>query len=83
MSAVVIGSFGPRLKRKLNSPESCHTVSRMTNWLTVRTFLAFFLALAGLGLMLVRPPDPVVVVGALCAAIGLTFLFRLTMTLRR
>ncbi len=53
----------------------------MSKWLTVPTFLAFFLALAGLGLMF--RPEPLVMVGAVLAAIGLTFLLRLTLALRR
>jgi hypothetical protein len=55
----------------------------MNIWLTVRTCIAVFLVLFGIGLMFVRSEDERLMLGALFAAIGLTFIFRMALVLRR
>jgi hypothetical protein len=55
----------------------------MNPWLTTRMFIAVFLALFGIGLMFVRSEDGRVLGGAGIAAIGLTFLLRVALELRR
>ena len=54
----------------------------MNNWLTVRTFLAFFFAILGIGVTFVRSDDQRILLGAIIASIGLTFLLRLSIALR-
>jgi hypothetical protein len=55
----------------------------MSFWMTLRTGAAVFLALLGIGLMFVRSEDSRLVIGAFIAAIGLTFLLRVAIVLRR
>jgi hypothetical protein len=55
----------------------------MSLWLTVRAFIAIFLAAFGIGLMFVRTEDMRVFVGAALMALGLTFLLRLGLALRQ
>jgi hypothetical protein len=55
----------------------------MSLWLTVRAFIAIFLAAFGIGLMFVRTEDMRVFVGAALVALGLTFLLRLGLALRQ
>jgi hypothetical protein len=52
----------------------------MSTWLTVRTFIALFLAILGVGMMFTA--DIRIFVGAMIAAIGLTFLVRLAIAFR-
>ncbi len=54
---------------------------RMSMWLTVRTFAALFLVVCGIGMVFV-PMNPAMVIGALLAATGLTYLIRLLIALR-
>ncbi len=63
-----------------NSAELRRKVLRMSTWLTVRTFIALFLALLGIGMMFT--PDIRIFVGAALAAIGFTFLVRLMVAFR-
>ena len=55
----------------------------MNIWLTVRTFIALFLIVLGIGLVFVRTEDMRIMLGAVFAAIGLTFLLRMALVLRR
>jgi hypothetical protein len=55
----------------------------MNAWMTLRTGAAVFVALVGIGLMFVRSEDTRLVIGAFLAAIGLTFLLRVAIALRR
>ncbi len=55
----------------------------MSIWLTARTFIALFLILYGIGLIFVRSEYGLMMVGAVFAAIGLTFLFRMALVLRQ
>jgi hypothetical protein len=48
----------------------------MNIWLTIRSFIAFFFVLFGLAFMLNVPPERALL-GALFAAIGLAFFWRL------
>ncbi len=52
----------------------------MSAWLTVRTFAALFLVILGIGMMFTA--DVRIFVGAVLAALGLTFLVRLIMAFR-
>ena len=55
----------------------------MNIWLTVRTFLALFLIIFGVGLAFVRTEDMRILVGAALAAIGLTFMVRIALVLQQ
>ena len=54
----------------------------MNNWITVRTAAALFLVLFGIGLAFARSADGRIFIGSALAAVGLTFLLRLTLALR-
>lgn len=53
----------------------------MNIWILIRTFIAFFLALFGVAVM-AGADQSRAMVGALLAALGLTFLFRLLLSVR-
>lgn len=63
----------PPLRRKMLA---------MNIWLTVRTFIAIFFVAFGIGLMVARSEDMRLMVGALLAAFGLTFMLRMALVLR-
>jgi hypothetical protein len=54
----------------------------MNNWLAVRAFIAFYLAILGVGLMFGQQ-DERLMVGALLVTIGVTFLLRMVVELRQ
>ncbi len=54
----------------------------MNIWLTVRTFIALFLIVFGVGLVFVRSEDSRILLGAVLAALGLTFMLRVALALR-
>ncbi len=58
-------------------------VLRYDAWLTLRTFIALFLILFGVGLMFVHAEDNRILLGAVFAAIGLTFVLRMVLVLRQ
>lgn len=56
----------------------------MNIWLTIRTFGAVFLLFLGIGLLFVRTEEGGrIFIGALLIAIGVTFLLRLALALRK
>ncbi len=55
----------------------------MNPYLTLRTFIAVFLTLFGIGLIFVPPQDERMMIGAAIAAIGITFLLRMRIELRQ
>jgi hypothetical protein len=55
----------------------------MNIWLTIRSFIALFLIVLGIGLVFVRTEDMRIMVGAAFAAIGLTFMLRIALVLRQ
>lgn len=57
-------------------------VAAMNAWLSVRTTIALFLVIFGIGLIFTPSPDGRLMVGAFLAAIGLTFLFWVGLALR-
>ncbi len=54
----------------------------MNTWLTVRTFIAIFLGVFGLGLMFPRSDDMRLMLGALLFSLGAIFLLRMAIELR-
>ena len=54
----------------------------MPIWIMIRTFIAIFLVLFGLALIAGRGNDPQSLLGALLAALGITFLWRLWVAMR-
>lgn len=58
-------------------------VLAMNTWLTIRTFIALFIAALGIGLMFVRLQDERLILGSLLFAIGVTFLLRMAIELRQ
>jgi len=54
----------------------------MNNWLAVRAFIAFYLAVLGVGLMFGQQ-DQRLMVGALLVTIGVTFLVRMAIEFRQ
>jgi hypothetical protein len=54
----------------------------MNLWLTVRTCIALFLAVFGIGLIFAAAPTERLLIGSLIAAIGLSFLLRMALVLR-
>jgi hypothetical protein len=52
-------------------------------WLHLRTFLAIFLAVLGIGLMFGRSSDPGLLPGAFFVALGVHYLLVLSLALRR
>ena len=55
--------------------------ARMPIWITIRTFIAFYLILFGLAYMLGAQQQRALV-GAFLAALGVTFLWRLWVAIR-
>jgi hypothetical protein len=53
----------------------------MELWLTIRSFIAFFFLLFGVAVM-AGVPDQRNLIGAFLAALGLTFFWRLWLTMR-
>jgi hypothetical protein len=53
-----------------------------TSLVTVRAFIAFFLAAFGIGFMFVRSEDSRILLGAFFTALGMTFLLRLALAVR-
>jgi hypothetical protein len=54
----------------------------MNLWLTVRTCIALFLTVFGIGFIFVATPTERLLIGSLITAIGLTFLLRMALVLR-
>jgi hypothetical protein len=54
----------------------------MPIWIMIRTFIAIFFVLFGLALIAGRGNDPLALLGALLAALGITFLWRLWVAMR-
>lgn len=55
----------------------------MNKFLTLRMFCAAFLSLFGLGLIFVRAADMQLLIGALVAAVGITFFIQVALVVRR
>ncbi len=76
-------SISPLLLAFWNSAGNRRRVLAMNIWLTVRTFIALVLILLGIGLMFVRSEDSRMLLGAVLAGIGLTFVLRMALALRQ
>jgi len=55
----------------------------VNKFLTLRMFCAAFLSLFGLGLIFVRAADMQLLIGALVAAVGITFFIQVALVVRR
>ena len=60
---------------------SSDTVAAMNTWLTIRTSIALFLVISGVGLAFSNASDGRVLIGSLFVTIGLTFFLRVALAL--